>query len=49
MGRTKADSNKPGEEKLPEWAELEIKSVQFGDGQVVKRSGYILDTYENDF
>src|SRR5436309_7698787 len=49
MGRTKADSNKPREEKLPEWAELEIKSVQFGDGQVVKRSGYILDTYENDF
>jgi hypothetical protein len=49
MGRTKADSNKPSEEKLPEWAELEIKSVQFGDEQVVKRSGYILDTYENDF
>jgi len=49
MGRTKAESNKPSEEKLPEWAEQEIKSVQFGDGQVVKRSGYILDTYENDF
>ena len=49
MGRTKADSNKPSEEKLPEWAEHEIKSVQFGDEQVIKRSGYILDTYENDF
>jgi len=49
MGRAKADSNKPGEEKLPEWAEHEIKSVQFGDEQVIKRSGYILDTYENDF
>ena len=33
----------------PEWAEHEIKSVQFGDGQVIKRTGYILDTYENDY
>ncbi|MGB7954139.1 MAG: hypothetical protein WCF23_09170 [Candidatus Nitrosopolaris sp.] len=49
MGRPKADSNKASEEKLPEWAEHEIKSVQFGDEQVIKRSGYILDTYENDF
>lgn len=49
MGRAKADSKKPSEEKLPEWAEHEIKSVQFGDEQVIKRTGYILDTYENDF
>jgi hypothetical protein len=49
MNRAKADSNKPGEEKLPEWAEREIKSVQFGNEQVIKRSGYILDTYEDDF
>ncbi|HET7148379.1 MAG TPA: hypothetical protein VFI73_07765 [Candidatus Nitrosopolaris sp.] len=49
MGRTKADSNKPSEEKLPEWAEREIRSVQFGEEQVIRRSGYILDTYENDF
>jgi hypothetical protein len=49
MARSKADSNKQSEEKLPEWAEQEIKSVQFGDEQVIKRSGYILDTYEDDF
>jgi hypothetical protein len=49
MGRPKADSNKQSEEKLPEWAEHEIKSVQFGDEQVIKRTGYILDTYENDY
>lgn len=49
MGRAKADSKKPSEEKLPEWAEHEIKSVQFGDEQVIKRTGYILDIYENDF
>ncbi len=49
MGRTKTDSKKPSEEKLPEWAEHEIKSVQFGDEQVIKRTGYILDTYGNDY
>jgi hypothetical protein len=49
MGRAKTDSKKPSEEKLPEWAENEIKSVQFGDEQVIKRTGYILDTYEKDF
>ncbi|MFZ0514616.1 MAG: hypothetical protein WAM14_23635 [Candidatus Nitrosopolaris sp.] len=49
MGRAKADSKKPSEEKLPEWAEQEIKSVQFGDEEIIKRTGYILDTYENDF
>jgi hypothetical protein len=48
MGRAKTDSKKPSEEKLPDWAEQEIKSVQFGDEQVIKRTGYILDTYEND-
>jgi hypothetical protein len=47
MGKT--DPKKPSEEKLPEWAEKEIKSVQFGDEQVIKRTGYILDTYEKDF
>lgn len=49
MGRAKTDSKKPSEEKLPEWAENEIKSVQFGDEQVIKRTGYILDTYEKEF
>jgi hypothetical protein len=49
MGRAKTDSKKPSEEKLPEWAEQEIKSVQFVDEQVIKRTGYILDTYENDY
>ncbi|HXP50974.1 MAG TPA: hypothetical protein VN922_13530 [Bacteroidia bacterium] len=48
MGRAKTDSKKPSEEKLADWAEQEIKSVQFGDEQVIKRTGYILDTYEKD-
>jgi hypothetical protein len=49
MGRAKTDSKKSSEEKLPEWAEQEIKSVQFGDEQVIRRTGYILDTYEDDY
>jgi hypothetical protein len=48
MVRAKANSNKHSEENLPDWAEHEIKSVQFGNEQVINRSGYILDTYEED-
>lgn len=48
MVRAKANSNKHSEENLPEWAEDEIKSVQFENEQVIKRSGYILDTYQED-
>lgn len=36
-------------EALPKWAEDEIKSVNFGDPQIVSRTGYILDIYEKDF
>ena len=48
MVRAKAKSNKHNEEGFPAWAEHEIKSVQFGNEQVIKRSGYILDAYEED-
>ncbi len=36
-------------EALPKWAEDEIKSVNFGDPQIVARTGYILDIYEKEF
>ncbi|HKR57434.1 MAG TPA: hypothetical protein VJR67_01035, partial [Candidatus Nitrosopolaris sp.] len=48
MGRAKDDSHKSDEEKLPEWAEQEIRSVQFAGEEVLSRTGYILDTYEKD-
>jgi hypothetical protein len=48
MVRAKANPNKQKEGNFPEWAEHEIKSVQFENEQVIKRSGYILDTYEED-
>ncbi len=42
-------SKAPEEEPLPEWAEEEIKSVKFDEPEVVTRSGYFLDIYENDY
>jgi hypothetical protein len=44
-----SNTKTPAEEPLPEWAEAEIKSVSFGDPEVIIRSGYFLDIYENDY
>src|SRR5918912_4509014 len=50
MGKTKSASSRPSEEEaLPTWAEDEIRSVQFGQPEVLTRTGYILDIYEKDF
>ena len=50
MGKTKSASIRSSEdEALPKWAEDEIKSVQFGEPEILTRTGYILDIYENDF
>jgi hypothetical protein len=49
MGKTKSASGRSSEdEALPKWAEDEIKSVQFGQPEILTRTGYILDIYEND-
>ena len=50
MWKTKSASSRSSEdEALPKWAEDEIKSVQFGEPEILTRTGYILDIYENDF
>ena len=51
MVRAKAVKSEGGsqEEGLPKWAEDEIKSAQFDKPEVIARTGYILDIYENDF
>ena len=49
MGKAKGTSSKPTEETMPKWAEDEIRSVQFGQAEVISRMGYILDIYEKDF
>ncbi len=45
----KAAETEAKDEGLPKWAEEEIKSVQFGNPEVIARTGYILDIYEKDY
>ncbi len=50
MGRMKNASNRSSEEEtLPSWAEDEIRSVQFGEPEIIVRTGYILDIYEKGY
>ncbi|HJU35269.1 MAG TPA: hypothetical protein VJ695_09120 [Nitrososphaera sp.] len=51
MGRTKVTKSEDSsqEEGLPKWAEDEIRSAQFGQPEVITRTGYFLDIYENDY
>jgi hypothetical protein len=44
---TRTSQDEP--EVLPKWAEDEIKSVNFGEPEVVSRTGYILDIYDKDY
>ena len=41
------DGHTGNDEALPKWAEDEIKSVQFGEPEILTRSGYILSVYED--
>lgn len=41
------DGHRGNDESLPKWAEDEIKSVQFGEPEILTRSGYILSVYED--
>jgi hypothetical protein len=51
MGRTKVTKSEDSsqEEALPKWAEDEIRSAQFGQPEVMTRTGYFLDIYESDY
>lgn len=51
MGRTRVakSENNSQEEGLPKWAEGEIRSAQFGQAEVITRTGYFLDIYESDY
>ena len=51
MGRTKVTKSEHSsqEEGLPKWAEDEIRSAQFGQPEVITRTGYFLDIYESDY
>ena len=43
------DDRSEADEPLPKWAEDEIKSVQFGEPEILTRSGYILAIYEDTY
>ncbi len=47
--RTVKDGSSQGDESLPKWAEDEIKSVEFGEPEILTRSGYILAVYEDAY
>jgi hypothetical protein len=51
MGRTKVTKSEDSsqQEGLPKWPEDEIRSAQFGQPEVIIRTGYILDIYESDY
>ncbi len=51
MGRTKVTKSEDSsqEEGLPKWAEDEIRSAQFGQPEVITRTGYFLDIYEREY
>ncbi|MEO9319065.1 MAG: hypothetical protein ABI361_00165 [Nitrososphaera sp.] len=52
MGRAKAKDSSGSssqEEALPKWAEDEIRSVKFGEKEVISRTGYFLDIYEQEY
>lgn len=46
-GKSTKAGNAGNDESLPKWAEDEIKSVQFGEPEILTRSGYILSVYED--
>jgi len=49
MVRAKGKDSSPAqEEALPQWADNEIKTVKFGEPEVITRTGYFLAIYEND-
>jgi len=51
MGRARVakSENNSQEEGLPKWAEDEIRSAQFGQPEIITRTGYFLDIYESDY
>ena len=50
VSRNSTKDGQPGDDgPLPKWAEDEIKSVQFGDPEILTRSGYILAVYEDSY
>lgn len=49
MPRTKSSAKSSEKEGIPQWIEEEIRSIQFTDSEILNRTGYILEIYQDDY
>ena len=49
MPRTKSSAKSSEKEGIPPWIEEEIKSIQFTESEILNRTGYILEIYQDDY
>jgi hypothetical protein len=49
MPRTKSSAKSSEKEGIPQWIEEEIKSIQFTESEILNRTGYILEIYQDDY
>ena len=48
MPRTKSSAKSSEKEGIPPWIEEEIRSIQFTESEILNRTGYILEIYQDD-
>lgn len=49
MPRTKSSAKSSEKEVIPQWVEEEIRSIQFTESEILNRTGYILEIYQDDY
>jgi hypothetical protein len=49
MPRTKSSAKSSEKEGIPPWIEEEIRSIQFTESEILNRTGYILEIYQDDY
>jgi hypothetical protein len=49
MPRTKSSAKSSEKEGIPSWIEEEIRSIQFTESEILNRTGYILEIYQDDY
>jgi hypothetical protein len=49
MPRTKSSAKSSEKEGIPRWIEEEIRSIQFTESEILNRTGYILEIYQDDY
>ncbi|HEX2405683.1 MAG TPA: hypothetical protein VHJ38_00630 [Nitrososphaeraceae archaeon] len=49
MPRTSSSAKSSEKEVIPQWIEEEIRSIQFTESEILNRTGYILEIYQDDY